>query len=195
MFRQACARQEALSNAWELPNAGQIGIVVKDPLAASAHWGARLGIRSWYRPRLTECRTWASGVPLDQKFEIVIGYSQRTQIELFSVTGLDQGFFDAPSFNSLPEVHHVGYFVRDIQSRMEKLQDLGLEPAQTGSLRLAGNVKTRFAYWDMRKTGAGIVELIEQRAVGLRIGIPEWLVRFGVLTRRFQLIRHPKERT
>ncbi len=189
---QAHAQQEALPPEWQLSSFCQIGIVVEDPEAASTHWGSRLGIRSWYRPRLAGYRTRASGVPLDQTLEIVIGYTGRTQIELLSVSGSDRGVFGAPSHRDAPEIHHVGYFVRDIDSRSQQLRDVGLEPSQTGSLWLASNVKTRFAYWDMRETGGGIVELIEQRISGLRIGMPEWLVRLGALTGHFERVQQTR---
>lgn len=189
IFREARAQHEALPREWQLPYFGQIGIVVEDPETASACWGPRLGITSWYRPRFTKSRSWTPRRSLNQSFDIIFGYSGRTQIELVSVSGWDRGIFAIPTQSDQPKIHHLGYFVRDIDQHSQELQDRGLEPSQFGFLRLARSVKTRLAYWDLRESGFGILELIEQRFLGLRIGMPERLAQLGTLTGHLERIR------
>lgn len=189
IFRQAQSQQDMLPRNWVLPGFGQIGILVDDPEAASTVWGPRLGVTAWYRPHFTKCRAWTDERPLNQSFDIIVGYAERTQIELVHVGGPDTGIFAHPSPGDSPEIHHLGYFVRDFDRRVQDLRDIGQEPSQFGTLRLARGVVTRLAYWDLRASGGGIVELIEQRVMRVRMGMPERLIQLGVLTGRCERLR------
>lgn len=58
----------------------------------------------------------------------------------------------------------------------------GFAPRQEGLLRYAGGGATKVAYLEsMEKTGL-ILELIETKAFGLNLGMPEWLVKLDRLT-------------
>lgn len=185
-FAPVRAQHDRLPRESGLRAFGQVGIVVDDLAQAGARFGAHFGISTWYRPRHVECRTWMGAQALDQTFEFLLGYRAGVQIELLKVRGSDRGIFDARPAGDAGHVHHVGYFVRDIQGASQRLRACGLEAAQSGIVKVAPNAKTRFSYWQSEDASGGIVELIEQRVSGLRTGMPEWLVQFGAVAGMFE---------
>ncbi len=191
LLDQVRRRHAALQPACGLVSYSQIGVVVDDLEAVAARFGAELGITTWYRPHSVACWTWAGDRELELSFEFLLGYCAGTQVELLKVSGPDKGVFGAVPDTGAWRLHHVGYFVRDIQSASRKLQACGLRCVQTGVVKVAPNAKTRFSYWDTEEAGA-VVELIEQRVSGLRTGMPQWLVQFGAVAGYFERahIRH-----
>lgn len=186
VFEQVRTQHARLPRESGLQSFGQVGIVVDDLADAGARLGAELGIRTWYRPRQVVCRTWIGEQTLNQSFEFLLGYCAGVQIELLKVCGPDRGIFARLPADETGRIHHVGYFVRDIQGASQRLQACGLDEAQSGVVKVAPNAKTRFSYWQSGEAGSGVVELIEQRVSGLRTGMPEWLVQFGAVAGTFE---------
>lgn len=193
LFEHVRRKHAELPRTCGLASFGQVGIVVDDLEAAGMRLGADLGVKFWYRPRSVECRTWAGERALDQTFDFLLGYHAGTQIELLKVSGPDRGIFGGAPGGEAGRVHHVGYFVRDIEAAALRLHDAGFETPQSGIVKVAANAKTRFSYWQ-GASGGGIVELIEQRVSGLRTGMPEWLVQFGAVAGYFERRRFAKAR-
>lgn len=185
LLDQARAQHAALQPGCEFDSFNQIGVVADNLEAAAAGLAAELQISTWYRPRRAACWTWAGGKELHLSFEFLLGYCAGTQIELLKVGGPDKGIFGPAPGPDRWRLHHVGYFVRDIKNASLKLQASGLACAQTGVVKVAPNAKTRFSYWETGAPGT-VVELIEQRVSGLRMGMPQWLVQFGAAAGYFE---------
>ncbi len=183
---QAQRQHAALPAGLGLPSFGQIGIVVDDLQAAAAGFGADFGIATWYRPRFAASRIELNGQLLDLTFDILLGYAHAVQFELLRVDGTDRELFDPPTRADQSPLHHVGYFVSDGSTYARALETSSLTPGHAGVLKLARNIKTRFSYWRINDRGGGIVELIDHRVVGLRTGMPEWLIKFGAVTGRLE---------
>jgi len=79
--------------------------------------------------------------------------------------------------------------VRDLDADIEKMEAAGYRALQTGSLRCEGGGFTRIGYMDTVQDAGFILELIETKAFGINLGMPQWLVSLGRVTGDVSSIR------
>ena len=166
----------------QLPAVGQLGFVVDDLEQARRHCTSTYGVRRWYGARIRRADLYHFGEPIETDLSIAFGYAGAIQIELIDVRGGDPGIFVTPENKGAVDVHHVGLFVQDTAAWRTRFEDQGIAAAEHGSFSFAKRSKTRVAYVDVRPQIGVYAELIEHRVVGRVLGMPQWLVRLGVLT-------------
>jgi len=178
--RQEIVRYRHLPAQLGLPQIGQVGYLVNDVEQTCLKHGRQLGVSNWYRPRIRCFEHFHEGRPLDQRFDIAIGYSGGVQIEVFGVDGADRALLAGSSGE--PHLNHVGFFIEDTKAVRARLMSDGYATLQHGRFSFVRWSKTNMAYLDTRAQLGVIVELIENRFKGWRIDMPEWYVRLGVMT-------------
>ncbi len=166
----------------ELPPVSQIGMVVPDLEEGVRFYRAFLGIPKWYCTVIKECSYRFRGRPIDISLDIAVGYSGKTQVELIQVHGTDDNIYHAYPGEAGFGFHHFGVVVNDLDKAVRSMNERGFAPLQEGTLRYAGGGKTRVAYLDTMAKAGLILELIETKAFGINLGMPEWLVSLGRIT-------------
>ena len=168
-----------VGRALGLSGALQLGYVVDDIDGARRRIGARLGVGTWYRPRVIKQKLMFANRPIEHDLCIVVGYGGGVQVELIERDDRRSSLFEIAMDDPEVKPHHVGFFVHSVEAHRARLSGLGLSSVQHGSIWFARGHRTRVAYVDARPTLGAIVELIEHRMRGINIGMPSWYVKLG----------------
>ncbi|MEX1311640.1 MAG: VOC family protein [Candidatus Sulfomarinibacteraceae bacterium] len=171
-----------------LPPVRQLGLVVDEMDRAMSDLGASFGVRHWYRSKMAAYEVVYRGQPTEIEWDIVVGYSGGIQIELIRVNEAGPNLYH-DVLGDGTGLHHVGSVVRDLDRRLDRICDAGIDVLQSGSIRFAGGGACRFAYLDTADRLGVILELIEMKVYGLQVGMPEWLLRVGTLTGDVERLR------
>ncbi len=176
------SKQPVSLDGLDLPAVTQIGMVVPDLLEGVKFYRDFLGIPRWYHTVITECSYYYKNRPIDIMLDIAVGYSGKTQIELIQVHGSDDNIYRAHPGEAGFGFHHFGVVVDNLDKARRIMWDRGYAPLQEGTLKYAGGGKTRVAYLDTIDEAGLILELIETKAFGLNLGMPQWLINLGRIT-------------
>jgi methylmalonyl-CoA/ethylmalonyl-CoA epimerase len=175
-------KQMANLDDLDLPPVSQIGMVVPDLLDGVRFYRNLLGIPKWYQTVITECSYYYRNRPIDISLDIAVGYSGKTQVELIQVHGKDDNIYHAHPGEAGFGFHHFGVVVNDLRDGVRAMRGRGFAPLQEGTLKYAGGGATKVAYLDTMGKAGLILELIETKAFGINLGMPEWLINLGRLT-------------
>lgn len=137
----------------------QICWVVPDIEASMKHWSGTLGIGPWFPMRNIRPDDFVyRGAPSAPEISLAIAYSGRLQLELIEqhndAGSMYKEFVDA---GHAPGQHHLGFFRRDYDERLESALAAGYEVGHQGVL--GGGI--RFAYLRTDREPGMIAELIE----------------------------------
>lgn len=173
--------------------AQQLGFVVPDMEAAMDKYGAAYGIRKWYQPcNSPQGELFYQGAPFtDPGYDMAIGYCGKTEIELITVgPGVDNLYSRFLELNSQGGLHHISFFVRDLEAWIAEYRQKGYEVRQNGLIN-GKRSQCRFAYMTRPEDGLScIVEGAELRLGPLRLGgrgpFSFWLGTFTGDTKRLR---------
>jgi len=136
----------------------QVAWVVPDITASMLYWAEKLGVGPWHvieRLRPTDFRV--DGVSSAAEISLAFAYSGRLQLELIQPHDDEPSMYkEAIDAGRAGAQHHVGFFRRDFDRRLEAALDAGYEVGQSGSL---GAI--RFAYLRTDRDPGTIAELVE----------------------------------
>ena len=163
----------------------QLGFVVPDLEAGMDFYGAVYHIRKWYRPtNEPQGQLYFQGKPFsDPGYDMAIGHCGKTEIELISVGAVDNIYSRFLQANPTGGLHHISFFVKDLDKWVAEYQALGFSVVQNGHLN-GRRTQCRFAYMARPGDGFGcIVEAAELRLGRLRLpGRGPLSFRLGTLT-------------
>lgn len=165
-----------------LPPVTQMGFVVQSLEESTEFYGSMLNIKKWYRTKIIECDYIYKDSPIDNSLDIVVGYSGKTQVELIKVSGNDDNIYYDYIGREGIGFHHFGVVVNNLETQVKKMGMAGIRPLQSGRLKYGGGGVTKVAYMDTMKSAGFILELIETKAFGINLGMPQWLVNLGRIT-------------
>ena len=165
-----------MRKALELGRIGQLGFLVADVPDACRHFRERFGIRTWYVPEIHGAKFFHHDEPIEQVFSIAIAYFGGYQIEVLSVSGADQSLLGPPPESGQMVLHHIGCFVRDVETHRRRYQDRNLKEIQHGEFSFARRSKTRFTYFDTASDWGTNLEFIENRFRNRCVHMPHWLI-------------------
>lgn len=158
----------------------QLGFVVADMDQAVRDYSKIYHIKRWYHA-LNEMhdQIYYLGKNIrDDGFNVVIGYTGNLEIELITSTAEENIYVNFLRENG-PGLHHISYWVTNLDEALQDYKDLGFELVQHGRM---GNrsVVTHYAYLRPPNTRFGnIVELAETRMYGkipvFRSGFLTWI--------------------
>ena len=144
-----------------LPKVGQIGYVVSDVDETVAYCRDALGIRPWLVLHKRPDPCIERGKRVHPHLRIALAHAGGVQIELIEVTEGETYHLDHLK-KSEAEIHHLGFMVQDLESRLDEAQKMGFELIQRGTIREMG-IKVEYAYLDTAQTAGTVIELIQWR--------------------------------
>lgn len=158
-----------------LSRLGQVGILVKDVDATMEYYENTLGIGPWavFEGTPAWCREPGGEVTLRGK--IAMAQAGSVQIELIQI--LEGRSLYADTLGEGEGLHHLGFFVRDLNERLRAAGAAGVEVLQHGMLKQKG-LAIEYAYLDTTPTGGVITEYIKASFLGL-----PFPMRFSALLR------------
>jgi methylmalonyl-CoA/ethylmalonyl-CoA epimerase len=138
----------------QLPEVGQIGVVVRDLDRAVAFYQSTFGVGPFRVQEAEAPNVWDRGE--EKHIKARLGFAMMGQVELEFIHILEG---DSVHLEFLREhgegLHHLGFRVKDFQAKLEQAKAMGFEVLQTGPM---GRF---YAYLDTRQHGGVILELIE----------------------------------
>ena len=138
----------------QLPEVGQIGVVVKEVDPVIDFLQSTFGVGPFRVQELEAPNVWDRGREKHIKARLAFATLGQVELELIQIL---EG--DSVHLEFLREhgegLHHLGFRVKDFQAKLEQAKAMGFEVLQTGP---GGRL---YAYLDTRQTGGVIVELIE----------------------------------
>jgi methylmalonyl-CoA/ethylmalonyl-CoA epimerase len=167
-----------------LPEVRQVGIVVKDLDDAVAYY-SKLGIRPWFQASFSDEEHIYRGKKAEYDVDIALAFSGQMQFELICPKEGDENTHMNHLKNKGEGIHHVGFFVSDIDRRLEGLRELGVGVIPSGYLKStgkAGGSHTAYAYLDTTSIGGVILELIQTKFIGVTIQMSRFWFELGALT-------------
>ena len=136
-----------------LPGVGQIGVVVEDIDRAIAFYESTFGLGPFDIREVGAPNVWDRGEEKAIKARLAFATLGNVELELIQIL---EG--DSVHLEFLREhgegLHHLGFFVKDIQAKLEQAKAMGFEVLHMDPFRQA------YAYLDTRKPGGIIFELI-----------------------------------
>jgi methylmalonyl-CoA/ethylmalonyl-CoA epimerase len=145
---------DQLKQQLELPEVGQIGVVVEDLDRVASFLESSFGLGPFRVEEVEAPNVWDRGQ--EKRIKARLGFATMGQVEL-ELIHIVEG--DSVHLEFLREhgegIHHLGFRVADFEAKLEQAREMGLEVLQTGPL---GRF---YAYLDTRHHGGLIFELIE----------------------------------
>jgi len=181
-FNEISAGESHLLLSIGLPAVSQVGIIVNDLDKAVRYYRSLLNIKRWYSTRINGEECYYRGKPIDQRLDIAVGYWGKTQVELIRQHCGEENVYNAALGIGGQGFHHLGVTVADLEKKVSLFQKGGIEALQTGTIRFGRGGVTKYAYLDTLERTGFILELIETRAFGINLGMPQWVVNLGRIT-------------
>jgi methylmalonyl-CoA/ethylmalonyl-CoA epimerase len=137
----------------QLPGVGQIGVVVEDIDRAIAFYESAFGLGPWDIREVGAPNVWDRG---EEKFiKARLAFTNVGQVEVELIQILEGDSLHLAFLREHGEgLHHLGFFVKDFQAKLEQAKAMGFEVLQVDPFGQA------YAYLDTRQPGGIIFELI-----------------------------------
>jgi methylmalonyl-CoA/ethylmalonyl-CoA epimerase len=160
-----------------MPWLGQVGIVVRDIDSTIDYYQGVFGIGPWavFEGEPETCVE--RGECISFKGKMAMAQAGPVQIELIQI--LEGRTLHSDFLGERDEgLHHLGFFVRDLDERLRAAKEAGIEVLQHGVLKQLG-LKIEYAYLDTTETGGVILEYIQSSFLGLPFSMRSPLLRLG----------------
>ena len=176
-----------------LPAVRQIGIVVNSIDETVKYLSENFNLGPWFRPRETRGEHLLRGVErIDIDLDIVMAFSGRVQYELIQQRGGDRSI-QRDYLDTYGEgIHHLGFYVSNIDERLNMLEEIGIGVLQSGYIKTmgkAGESHTSYAYLDTARIGGVVFELIDTKYLGMSIGMSRFWFELGCVTGDIEKLR------
>lgn len=161
----------------KMPKLGQVGIVVRDIDETISYYKEAFGIGPWavFTGEPVECVE--RGKRITFKGKMAMAQTGRVELELIQI--LEGRSFHSDFLEERGEgIHHIGFFVNNFEERMAAVRDAGIEVLHQGLLKQMG-LTIKYAYLETTTIGGVIIELIEQRFLGLPLFAKSLLLPLG----------------
>ncbi len=174
-----------LSRLLALPKVRQIGIVVRSAPKAAEFYSKTFGIGPWFRPRLSGEQHFIKGErPIVPDLDFAIAYAGKIQYEIIEHRGGDRTIYYDHLEKYGEGLHHLGFYVNDLDKRLSAYKERGIGVLQSGVLESGGDAGgsiTKYAYLDTRAIGGVILEIIETRFLKVNIEMSRFWFELGAL--------------
>ncbi|MGD0205762.1 MAG: VOC family protein [Dehalococcoidia bacterium] len=137
----------------QLPGVGQIGVVVEDIDRTIAFYQSAFGLGPFDIREVGAPNVWDRGE--EKHIKARLAFATLGQVELELIQILEGDSFHLEFLRKHGEgIHHLGFFVKDFQAKLEQAKAMGFKVLQMDPFRQA------YAYLDTRQPGGIIFELI-----------------------------------
>ena len=165
----------------KLPRVGQLGFVVSSIPASRPVYATLYNLDNWFEPKYLERQFTSGGSKIELDFRIAYAFSGKVQVELVQAPA-GENIYAQYLAQSGEGLHHLGFYLSDLDRRMASVRQTGLPVLLEGRLKLAGGSQARFAYLDTRELCGTIVELIEIKTLGVSLPQTQFTMKIGGLT-------------
>lgn len=162
--------------------ARQIGMIVRDIDRSVEYFSKIYNIRPWFRARFTEMQTFYRGKEVDLAAEVAVGFSGGVEIELIQMNNDVENLYSDVLRKQDGGIHHIGFFVKDIDRQVAAMKAMGVEPIQSGRLKSPAGAVTTYAYFDTVDTCGVITEFIETKFFGVTMPHAKFLMQLSSIT-------------
>jgi hypothetical protein len=173
----------------KLPRVGQLGFVVSSIEKSLPYYASFYNIDTWFKPNYADREFWIGTTPVRMDVDLIVGFSGTTQIELIETKGQEENLYQRHLAKNGEGLHHVGFYVHDLDSRSRVMSKPGLEVLLAGRLTMTGGGVARFAYFNTGQLCGTILELIEIRLFGISVPQNSFMYNVATITRNAQKTR------
>jgi catechol 2,3-dioxygenase-like lactoylglutathione lyase family enzyme len=166
---------ETLRRRLRLPVIGQLGFVVRDTDETARYYERVFGLGPWtvMDGETEDCTN--RGKPTTIRGKIGVAQVGPVQFELIQI--LEGESIHSEFLREKGEgLHHIGFYVRDIEARLQACRDAGIEVLQKGTIR-QGPVTINYAYLDSVSIGGVVFEYIQYRIGPVAVVLPPLLMK------------------
>jgi methylmalonyl-CoA/ethylmalonyl-CoA epimerase len=143
----------------QLPQVGQIGVVVKNVDRVVEFLQATFGLGPFRIQEAEAPNVWDRGE--EKRIKARLAFAMLGQVELELIQIIEGESVHLEFLREHGEgLHHLGFQVKDFQAKLEQAKAMGFKVLQTGPW---GRF---YAYLDTRERGGIIIELIEDTGAG-----------------------------
>ena len=164
-----------------LPRLGQLGFIVQSIPDTLPVFTALYNLNTWFEPRYSQQNFSVGGAKIQLDFQIAFAYSGKVQVEMVQAP-LGENLYRRHLDQAGEGLHHLGFYLPDLDREMAFVRQLGLPVMLEGRLKTAGGSEARFAYLDTRQLCGIVVELIEVKTLGVSLPQTEFWMKIGKLT-------------
>ncbi|MBU1672378.1 MAG: VOC family protein [Actinobacteria bacterium] len=154
------------AGALKVPRLGQVGIVVRNVDAAVAYFSDVFGLGPWAVFEGTPERCTDRGREVTFTGRMAMAQAGGVQVELIQILGDEKTTHTEFLERHGEGIHHVGFFVNNLDERLAAARRAGIDVLQHGLLKRLG-LSIEYAYLDTVETGGVIIEYIQPRYLGL----------------------------
>lgn len=167
-----------------LKGVDQLGIVVRDLDEAMKKFSALWGVKDWYVDRKTPDGPdiiFYKSARIRRDNVIALGYCGALQLELVQ-PGDDESVYTTHLEKFGEGMHHLGFFIPNMDERLAAYAKLGIKPVQTCELYSKGGAVTRCAYLDDVGADNITIELVETRMFGIHMPLKPMTLKIAAMT-------------
>lgn len=164
-----------------LPRIYQLGIVVRDIAQAVRFYTDFMGIKPWYRGEVGRQETYYLGEEIGMEADMLFGYSGKLMIELIEPKSREKNIYNDHLETVGEGLHHLGVEVSGFDRYMKRVEAMGIEVLQWGTVVSKGGAVSKMAYLDTRPWCGYSIELMETRLFGLPLGKGRFIMNVGCL--------------
>lgn len=165
-----------------LPKVGQLGFIVHDLERSLPGFAATFNLNTWFKPVYAEKKFTAGDLVIELEFNPVFAYSGKMQIEIIEEKSQRASVYREHLDDFGEGLHHLGFYVPDLDAKLNLAEQIGLETIFLGEFTTAGGGFVRFAYLDTRDQCGLLVELITIKLYGINVPQTEFMMNAGRLT-------------
>lgn len=148
---------EQIKETLDLPSVSQVGIIVRDMDKAISYYEKVWGVGPFVRPEIVITDKLYHGLPTD--YVSIMGFCSLGSIEMELIQPISGPSIHLDFLQKRGEgLHHLGFDVKDMDSRVERYRKMGIEVTLSGRTSAGG-----FAYLDTEIIGGVIIELIQRK--------------------------------
>ena len=119
---------------------------------------------------------------IELDFNLAVSYSGKLQIELIEEKSRRARVYQDHLENYGEGLHHLGFFVSDMDTKIKKAKQIGLNILLESEFKTAGGGYVRFAYLDTRQICGTILELANIKLYGINVPQTEFMMNVGRFT-------------
>jgi methylmalonyl-CoA/ethylmalonyl-CoA epimerase len=158
-----------------LPTIGQLGFVVQEVDKTVRYYEQVFGLGPWsiMEGETADCTNRGQAVTIRGRIAVTqVGAVQFELIQILEGESIHQEFLRERGEG----LHHIGFFVRDLDARLEACSDAGVGILQKGTIE-QGPLTFNYAYLDTVSIGGVVFEYIEGRVGPVPLILPPWIMR------------------
>jgi len=166
---------ETVRRKLRLPVVSQIGFVVRDTDATTRYYEQVFGLGPWSIMEGESADCTNRGKPTTIRGRIGVTQVGAVQFEVIQI--LEGESIHSEFLQERGEgLHHVGFYVRDLEARLEACKEAGIEVLQRGTIK-QGPITIDYAYLDTVSIGGVVFEYIQYSLGPVPVVLPPLVMK------------------